>query len=114
MPVVGHRNANEPERRRVRVTSVVPERGYAECVDGTGGTINVSIESSIGPVNFLPAEGQEWYIERVAGVWHFDRRTLYQNEGIARLREGESGDVIIEAEGKLLMFDRDGKDPDLS
>ena len=114
MPVVGHRNVNEPTRRRVRVTSVVPERGYAECVDGTGGTINVSVESSVGPVNFLPAEGQEWYIERVAGVWHFERRTLYQNEGIARLREGESGDVIIEAEGKLQMFDRDGKYPDLA
>ena len=114
MPVVGHRNVNEPTRRRVRVTSVVPERGYAECVDGTGGTINVSVESSVGPVNFLPAEGQEWYIERVAGVWHFERRTLYQNEGIARLRESESGDVIIEAEGKLQMFDRDGKYPDLA
>lgn len=114
MPVVGHRNVNEPTRRRVRVTSVVPERGYAECVDGTGGTINVSVESSVGPVNFLPAEGQEWYIEQVAGVWHFERRTLYQNEGIARLREGESGDVIIEAEGKLKMFDRDGKYPDLA
>lgn len=91
----------------------MPEKGFAVCRDAQFGEFNVSLETSLGPVSFVPSEGQEWYVERVSGVWHFERRTGFQNEALQRLKSSSPGDVIIEAEGSLLLYDKDGQLPSL-